>query len=170
MTSPRRRRPSSKRRAASRRGSKEAAPLPAVIVRRSSLDGRGGFAARRLEAGDRVIEYAGQRISRREADRRDDTTVRGRPHTFLFELTSRTVIDAAVDGNEARFINHSCQPNCEAVSERGKIIIRALRRIRTGEELTYDYALPRDKELGAAEDALYPCRCGARACRGTLLD
>jgi SET domain-containing protein len=138
---------------------------PAVVVRRSAINGFGGFAGRRFEAGDPVIEYAGERISHAEGDRRYDD----KPYTMLFEVDSRTVIDGAVDGNEARFINHSCSPNCEALIERRRVIIHALRRIRPGEELTYDYALPRDASLGAAEDAMYPCRCQARRCRGTIL-
>ena len=140
-------------------------PAPAVVVRRSSINGFGGFAGRRFEGGEAVIEYAGERISHAEGDRRYDD----KPYTFLFEVDSRTVIDGAVDGNEARFINHSCAPNCEALIERRRVIIHALRRIRPGEELSYDYALPRDETLGAAEDALYPCRCQARRCRGTIL-
>jgi SET domain-containing protein len=136
-----------------------------VIVRRSSINGFGGFAARGFEAGEPIIEYTGERISHAEGDRRYDDL----PYTFLFEVDSRTVIDAGVDGNEARFINHSCAPNCEALIERRRVIIHAMRRIRPGEELTYDYALPRDEKLGAAEDALYPCRCQARRCRGTIL-
>src|SRR5262245_26503907 len=88
---------------------------PAVIVRRSSINGFGGFAGRRFESGDAVIEYAGERISHAEGDRRYDDL----PYTCLFEVDSRTVIDGAVDGNEARFINHSCSPNCEALIERG---------------------------------------------------
>jgi SET domain-containing protein len=134
-------------------------------VLRSAINGRGGFATRRIEAGDYIIEYAGERISQAEGDRRYGE----KPYTLLFEVDARIVIDGGVDGNEARFINHSCGPNCEAGGERGKIVIRAMRRIRAGEELTYDYAFTRDDALGAAEDAIYPCRCGARGCRGSIL-
>jgi uncharacterized protein len=139
---------------------------PAVVVRGSRISGRGCFAGHRFEAGERVIEYAGERIPQAEGHRR----YADKSYTFLFELDSRTFIDGEVGGNEARFINHSCRPNCKAVGERGRIVIRALRRIRSGEELTFDYALPRDASLGAAEDELYPCRCGARFCRGTILE
>ncbi|MGQ0539189.1 MAG: SET domain-containing protein, partial [Gemmatimonadaceae bacterium] len=83
--------------------------------------------------------------------------------------TRRTVIDAAVAGNDARFINHSCEPNCEAVDENGRIFIEALRAIRRGEELSYDYAYERDRETTDEDEALYACRCGARRCRGTIL-
>ena len=136
------------------------------VVRRSGIQGVGGFAIRQIKKGEKIIEYAGERITQSEGDRRYDD----KPHTYLFEVSSRTLIDGAVDGNDARFINHSCRPNCESILQRGRIHIHALRRIRTGEELSFDYALPRDKSLGTEEDEIYPCRCGARACRGTLLE
>jgi SET domain-containing protein len=87
----------------------------------------------------------------------------------LFTLTSRTCVDAGVGGNDARFINHSCDPNCEAVIVNGRIYIEAIRNIRAGEELSYDYAYERDADTSADEEALYVCRCGARNCRGTIL-
>jgi uncharacterized protein len=136
------------------------------VIRRSGISGRGGFAVRQIEKGEKIIEYTGERITQSEGDRRYD----GRPRTYLFEVSSRTLIDGAVGGNDARFINHSCRPNCVSILQRGRIHIESLRRIRTGEELTFDYSLPRDESLGAAEDEIYPCRCGARACRGTILE
>jgi hypothetical protein len=92
-----------------------------------------------------------------------------RHHTFLFTVSSRTVIDAAVGGNDTRFINHSCMPNCEAVIEGGRVFIDALRSIPVGSELFYDYAYERERDAGPADEALYPCRCGTRRCRGTIL-
>ena len=136
------------------------------VVRRSGIQGVGGFAVRQIKKGEKIIEYAGERISQSEGDRRYDD----KPHTYLFEVSSRTLIDGAVDGNDARFINHSCRPNCESVLQGGRIHIHALRRIQTGEELSFDYSLPRYILLGAAENEIYPCRCGAPACRGTLLE
>jgi uncharacterized protein len=138
-------------------------------VRRSSIQGRGGFATRRIKKGERVIEYTGERISWKEADRRYDDDTMQRHHTFLFTLTRRTCIDAAEGGNDARFINHSCDPNCEAVIINDHIYIEALRDIRAGEELSYDYAYERDAEAGEDEEKLYVCRCGAKNCRGTIL-
>lgn len=138
---------------------------PAVVVRESNINGRGGFAGRALKKGQLVIVYEGERISQGEGDKRYDD----KPYTYLFELDDETLIDGAVDGNDARFINHSCRPNCEAWEERRRIVIRAMRNIREGEELTYDYALQRDPKLGAEEDAMYPCRCGTPRCRGTIL-
>ncbi len=138
-------------------------------VRSSSIHGRGVFALRRIRKGTRLIEYVGERISPEEADRRYDDDALDIPHTFLFTVDKRTVIDAAVDGNDARFINHSCNPNCEAVDDAGRIFIEAIRTIRLGEELTYDYHLERDGRWRKEWDQRYACRCGAPNCRGTLL-
>jgi len=92
-------------------------------LRRSSIQGRGAFATRPIKKGTRIIEYVGERISHTEADKRYDDTGMGRHHTFLFSVGRSTVIDAAVGGNDARFINHSCAPNCEAIDERKRIYI-----------------------------------------------
>ena len=91
-------------------------PQP-FVVRRSGIQGKGGFALRDIRKGERVAEYVGERISWKEADERYDDDKMGRHHTFLFSVTKRTVIDAAFGGNDSRFINHSCDPNCEAVDE-----------------------------------------------------
>jgi len=138
-------------------------------VRSSVIQGKGGFALRPIPRGTRVIEYTGERIDHAEADARYDDAVMRRHHTYLFTVDDRTVIDAAVNGNAARFINHSCEPNCAPVIEGGGVFIEARRDIAPGEELSYDYALPRtggeDEETGER----YACRCGARRCRGTML-
>ena len=142
---------------------------PYYQVRRSSIQGRGVFAARRIPARTRIIEYTGEQISWAESDRRyDDTTMR-RHHTFLFILTSRTVVDGAVGGNESRYINHSCAPNSEAVIDGRKIWIEAIRDIRKGEELAYDYQYERDGTESEVDERRYVCHCGARACRGSIL-
>ena len=80
------------------------------------------------------------------------------------------MIDASVDGNDARFINHSCNPNCETVIENNRVFIDAIRAIKPGVELGYDYQLTWESTDDPAELALYACRCGARKCRGTMLD
>jgi len=138
-------------------------------LRQSSIQGQGAFAIRPIKRGTRVIEYTGERISHDESDRRYDDTGMGRHHTFLFTIDKSTVIDAAVDGNEARFINHSCAPNCEAVDERKHIYIEAIRDIAPGEELTYDYQYERDGTEDEEWERLYVCKCGAPTCRGTIL-
>jgi len=143
-------------------------PLP-FELRESSIQGRGAFATRRIRKGARIIEYTGERISQDEADKRYDDEAMGRHHTFLFTLDEKTVIDAAVDGNEARFINHSCDPNCQALIEDDKIFIYALKDISPGEELVYDYAYERAEGMDEESEQLYACRCGAKNCRGTIL-
>ena len=138
-------------------------------LRRSSIQGRGAFATRPIKKGTRIIEYVGERISHTEADKRYDDTGMGRHHTFLFSVGRSMVIDAAVGGNDARFINHSCAPNCEAVDDKKRIYIEAIRDIAEGEELTYDYAYERDGTEDEEWEKLYMCRCGAATCRGTIL-
>ncbi|HUQ83515.1 MAG TPA: SET domain-containing protein-lysine N-methyltransferase [Gemmatimonadaceae bacterium] len=138
-------------------------------LRESTIQGRGGFAIRPIRKGTRIIEYLGERISPKEADNRYDDGKMGRHHTFLFSVDSKTVIDAGVDGNEARFINHSCAPNCEAIDERKRIFVEAIRNIAAGEELTYDYAYERDGTEDEDWERIYMCKCGAPTCRGTIL-
>ena len=138
-------------------------------LRRSAIQGLGAFARKTIPRGTRIIEYTGERISNAEADRRYDDAQMGRHHTFLFTLTSRTVVDAAVDGNEARFINHSCAPNCEAVIEDGRIWIEAIARIPEGAELVYDYQYEHDESYTQEDLDWYACRCGAPTCRGTIV-
>jgi uncharacterized protein len=129
-----------------------------------------GTGARSIKKGTRIIEYTGEHISNAEADRRYDEEKMQSHHTFLFTLTQRTVVDAAVGGNESRFINHSCAPNCEAVIEDGRrIFIEAIRDIPVGEELVYDYQYERTDDHTAQDEQFYACRCGAPACRGTIL-
>ena len=142
---------------------------PLFELRRSAIQGRGAFALRRIRKGTRIIEYTGEIISNEEADRRYDDDSMRRHHTFLFSLDDGTCIDAAVGGNDARFINHSCDPNCEAVDVKGRIFIEAIRTIEPGEELVYDYAYERDGENDERWEQLYVCRCGAPNCRGTIL-
>jgi SET domain-containing protein len=140
-----------------------------VELRQSAIHGLGGFARRDIPKGERIIEYTGEKISNAEADRRYDDDQMRRHHTFLFILNSRTCVDAAFEGNEARFFNHSCDPNCEAVIERGQIWIEAVRRIPAGTELLYDYQYEDDPEYTEEDLRFYVCRCGASNCRGTIV-
>jgi SET domain-containing protein len=142
---------------------------PYFEIRRSPIQGMGAFALRPIRKGTRIIEYVGEKISHDEGDRRYDDEKMARHHTFLFTLDSRWVIDAAVGGNDSRFINHSCEPNCEAVIDKKRIYIEALRTIRPGEELFYDYQYERTDETTAEDEQLYVCRCGTPSCRGTIL-
>ena len=138
-------------------------------LRRSPIHGLGGFARRDIPKGTRIIEYAGEKISNAEADRRYDDEAMKRHHTFLFILNSRTCVDAAYEGNEARFLNHSCAPNCEALIERGHIWIEALTDIPAGAELVYDYQYEDDPEYTEEDLRFYACGCGAANCRGTIV-
>ena len=144
---------------------------PLYVVRDSHIHGRGVFAARRIRKGTRVLEYTGERISNKEADRRYDDTRMKRHHTFLFTLDSKTVIDGAIEtgGGDASFINHSCEPNCEAVITGRKIFIHALHTIEPGEELAYDYQYERTGKNDAELERFYVCKCGAPSCRGSIM-
>ncbi len=154
---------------AARKQSNGRTRLP-YALKKSSIQGRGAFATRQIGRGERIVEYKGERISSREADRRYPAPSLGEHHhTFLFELDSGDVVDAAVRGNSARFINHSCRPNCETVIEEDHVFIEAIRPIRRGEELVYDYNYILDEPHSPANKKLYPCACGARNCRRTIL-
>jgi SET domain-containing protein len=143
---------------------------PLVEARDSPIHGRGVYAIADIKKGTRIIEYLGERISHAEADRRYERKGDDDGHTFLFIASNRTVIDAGVEGNDARFINHRCDPNCETVIENSRVFIDAIRNIKTGEELGYDYQLTWESTDEPEELALYGCCCGARKCRGTMLD
>ncbi len=141
------------------------------VVKSSGIHGRGVYAARPIRKGERIIEYKGELVSWREADRRPPSDPKDPNHTFLFALSDgKRVIDAAVGGNSARWINHSCAPNCETEeSEDGRVYIEAIRTIGRGEELFYDYGLVLDERITPTVKKQYECRCGARRCRGTML-
>ena len=144
--------------------------VPPFVVRRSKIQGRGAFATRTIRKGVRIIEYTGERITHEEADVRYDDRAMRHHHTMLFSLDDVYCIDAARVGNDARFINHSCAPNCEAIQEGDRVFIFALQSIKEGEELTYDYRYEFDRRMRLSEARrVYPCRCGAEACRGTIV-
>jgi uncharacterized protein len=138
-------------------------------IRSSPIQGKGAFATRPIAAGTRLVEYTGERLTPDEADARYPEVPGERHHTYLFAIDDEIVIDAAVGGNDARWINHSCAPNCDAVVEDGRIFIEAIRDIEVGEELTYDYAYQLTERHSPAAKRRYPCHCGATSCRGTIL-
>jgi len=140
-----------------------------IEVRRSAVHGLGVFAAKQIPKGARIIEYVGERVSHDEADRRYEEKDANDSHTFLFIVDSKTVIDAGVDGNDARFFNHSCDPNCESTVEKRRVYIEALRDIEPGTELTYDYQIHREDDDPENIDEVFACRCGFPNCRGTML-
>jgi uncharacterized protein len=140
-----------------------------IQTRRSGVHGKGVFAVQPIPAGDKVIEYVGEIITWKEADRRHPHDPKDPNHTFYFHLDDKHVIDALYGGNSSRWINHACEPNCEADVEHGRVFIKALRNIRPGEELNYDYGLVIDTPLTPELKAEYACWCGAPSCRGTML-
>jgi SET domain-containing protein len=144
-------------------------PAPLIAVGDSPLHGLGVFALRGIARGTRVVEYLGERISHAEADRRYRHKDALDNHTFLFIVDARTVIDAGIGGNEARFVNHACEPNCMSVIENRRVFIDAIRTIAAGEELTYDYQIQREANYPPDVDTIFACRCGFARCRGTML-
>jgi SET domain-containing protein len=143
--------------------------LPRIVVRCSKVHGRGVFAKVTLPARERVIEYKGERIRWDEALRRHPHDPAQPNHTFYFSLDDGSVIDGNVNGNSARWINHSCQPNCEAEEIEGRVFIKTLQPIQAGDELFYDYGLVIDARYTKKLKQEYACFCGTARCRGTML-
>ena len=147
-----------------------------IATRKSTIHGNGMFAVEALKKGERLIEYKGKRRTHAEVDG-DDAGDVDSGHTFLFTLNDDYVIDANVGGNVARWINHSCKPNCESEieenakgkREKDKVFIHALRDIKAGEELTYNYGIVLDEPHTAKVKKLWACKCGAKNCTGTML-
>jgi len=143
---------------------------PLFEVRHSRIHGYGVFALRRIRKGTTVIEYLGDRVTHDLANERYKDKDPKDGHTFLFTVDAKTVIDAGVNGNEARFVNHGCHPNCQTVNTGRRIFIEALRTIQPGEELAYDYQIQRDDDDPADVDVIFACHCGAQSCRGSMLE
>lgn len=144
--------------------------------RRSPIHGNGVFAIAEIPAETELIEYQGRLLTHAQADRLyDGSSDTG--HTFLFTLNDHYVIDANVDGNVARWINHSCAPNCRAVVEENqegkrkqdRVLIETLRQINPGEELTYDYGISLGERQTPRLKRIWACHCGDAACTGTML-
>ena len=129
-----------------------------IVIRESPIHGRGAFAKRSIPRGQRVVEYLGQRISKRESLRRCE-----RNNEYIFALNDDEDLDGNVPWNPARFFNHSCAPNCDAELQDGRIWIIARRDIQPGEEITFNYGY----DLEDYRD--YPCRCGSPQCIGYIV-
>ncbi len=138
-------------------------------VRRSRIQGQGAFATRNIRKGQLIAEYVGELIDPSEEANRYNGNGR-RHHTFLFGVDKGPTIDGGVGGNESRFINHSCTPNCESVERKCRVFIYALRAIKAGEEITYDYHFEVSGRVTRADREYYACNCGTVNCRGTILD
>ncbi len=142
---------------------------PYHVVRTSKIHGKGVFTIRPVRKGTKVIEYTGKIVSEKEADKIGTSTVDGHTHTMLFTLDNKKVIDGNV-GGDAKYINHGCNPNCEAVQYDDEVFIEALRSIKKGEEITYDYHLQVEGKITDAVKKEYACFCGSPECRGTQID
>ncbi|MDT8999547.1 SET domain-containing protein [Paucibacter sp. APW11] len=140
-----------------------------IQVRQSGIHGRGVFATTHIEAGETLIEYTGELISWDEAVRRHPHDASQPNHTFYFQLETGEVLDALYGGNSSRWINHSCEPNCEADEINGRVFIKSVRDIFPGEELFYDYGLVIDERYTPKLKKQYGCHCGSDQCRGTML-
>jgi hypothetical protein len=138
-------------------------------VQRSGVHGKGVFALVPIPRGAVIIEYTGERIDWPEALRRHPHDPTDPNHTFYFHIDDGRVIDAKFGGNSSRWINHACEPNCEADEQGGRIFIKALRDLQPGEELFYDYGLVIDQRYTAKLKKQFECRCGSPRCRGTML-
>ncbi|MFP5357397.1 MAG: SET domain-containing protein [Gammaproteobacteria bacterium] len=149
--------------------SRPASAARRIQTRRSGVHGRGVYALVDLAEGETIIEYVGEVITWDEALRRHPHDPKDPNHTFYFHIDEDHVIDAKFGGNSSRWINHSCDPNCEAEVEDGRVFIRALRNIPAGDELFYDYGLVIDEPYTARLKKQFPCWCGSKNCRGTLL-
>ena len=142
--------------------------MSSYSVRRSRVHGRGLFARTPYMPGDLVGEYRG-RVIDAELEGETSSAWNSDPsYTLLFALDDDLTIDAGVKGNSIRFMNHSCDPNCETSVEGDRVFVHARRRIQPGEELTYDYNL-QPGDPADSPDA-YACRCGSKMCRGTMID
>ena len=147
-----------------------------IVARRSAIHGTGVFAVQPIAKGERIIEYRGQLRTHEEVDAGESGSAES-GHTFLFTLNDEYVIDGNFGGNVARWINHSCAPNCEAVLEeaegddrsRDRVFVEARRAIKPGEELFYNYGITLAEPHTPRMKKIWECRCGAKNCTGTML-
>ena len=147
-----------------------------IVARKSPIHGNGVFAAAPIRKGERVIEYKGRRRTHEDVDNDVGGDVDS-GHTFLFTLNDDWVIDASYEGNDARWINHSCDPNCEALieedeggdSRKDRVFIEAIRDIRPGEELSYNYGITLAERHTPRLKKIWACLCGSPKCTGTML-
>jgi SET domain-containing protein len=141
-----------------------------IEVRPSGVHGRGVYATAAIRKGARIIEYTGKRLPWKKAMDLPARDADDPYHTFFFSLENGDVIDAAIGGNESRWINHSCDPNCETFEEDDRIFVYTLRSLKAGDELLYDYKIMpagrRTRKLAKE----FACHCGTAKCRGTMLE
>jgi len=140
-----------------------------IEIKKSKVDNRkGAFAKKDIPKGTRVIEYVGDKVTKKESDKRSDITfakAKKDPNHgdfYIYEINKKYNIDGDVPWNTARFINHSCNPNCESDIIKSRVFIISIKDIKKGEELNYDYGI----DLAVYED--YPCKCGSKNCIGYI--
>lgn len=142
-----------------------------IVVKKSSKHGKGVFSTKEIKKNTKIIQYIGEKISKAEGDRRSALRIKRFLNSkktgsvYIFELNKKYDIDGSLIKNKARYINHSCDPNCEVDIIRGKIWISSIRNIKKGEELTYDYGYEFDKE----DYKDHICKCGSRKCIGYII-
>lgn len=147
-----------------------------VVARGSGIHGTGVFAVKKIRKGQPIVHYVGQLRTHKDVDDAYDAST-DTGHTFYFTLNREYVVDAGIRGNVARWINHSCAPNCETSIEpdpggdrrKDRILIEAIRDIEPGEELGYDYGITLDGPVTARDRVLWACHCGAPNCKGTMI-
>ncbi len=141
------------------------------VKRRSNVHGRGLFASQYIKKGSQIIEYVGDKVIKREGDRRADKQInrakknKNNGMVYVFELNKRYDIDGNVSYNHARLINHSCNPNCEVVIDNNRLWISAIKNIKKNNELSYNYGYSYDTDYGE-----HICKCGSSKCVGYILD
>ena len=140
-------------------------------VRKSKIHGNGVFATKKIDKKTKIIEYVGEKVSKKEGDRRSANRLKRYLNSsqdgsvYIFELNSRYDIDGSFLYNKARYINHSCNPNCEVEIFDNRIWIVALKVIKVGEELSYDYGYEFEKE----DFRDHACKCGSKNCIGFII-
>ena len=133
-------------------------------VRKSKIHGSGVFATEDIKSNTKIIEYIGEKITKKEGDRRSEIRIKKYLNSktngsvYIFELNKKYDIDGSFLYNKARYINHSCSPNCEVNIIRGKIWISSIKKISEGEELSYDYGYEFDKD----DYKDHKCKCGSK--------
>ena len=135
------------------------------------MHGTGIFATQDISKGNKVIEYIGEKIKKSEGDKRSERRInrylnsKSTGSVYIFELNSKFDIDGSPRYNKARYINHSCNPNCEVDIKKGRIWISSIKNIKAGEELTYDYGYEFDKD----DYKDHKCKCGSKNCIGYII-
>lgn len=140
-------------------------------VKKSKIHGTGVFASMDIKRGEKIIQYVGDKVTKSEGDKRSAYRIKNYLNSsktgsvYIFELNSKYDIDGFVRKNKARYINHSCDPNCEVDIIKNEIWISSIKKIKKGEELSYDYGYSFDKD----DFRDHVCKCGSKNCIGYII-